>query len=40
MTLTTYDENLCRILELNVTTAKERVMALKIFTENEIPTVV
>ena len=40
MTLTTYDENLCRILEPNVSTTKERFEALRIFHENGIPTVV
>ncbi len=40
MTLTTYDEKLCRILEPNVSTTKERVEALKIFRDNGIPTIV
>lgn len=40
MTLTTYDEALCKILESNVCTTKERVEALKIFHENGIPTIV
>lgn len=40
MTLTTYDENLCRILEPNVSTTAERVKALEIFRDNGIPTVV
>ena len=40
MTLTTYDEDLCKILEPNVCTTKERVEALKIFHENGIPTIV
>lgn len=40
MTLTTYDEELCKKLEPNVCTTKERVNALKIFRENGIPTVV
>lgn len=40
MTLTTYDEKLCKILEPNVSTTKERVEALKIFHENGIPTIV
>lgn len=40
MTLTTYDEKLCKILEPNVCTTKERVEALKIFHENGIPTIV
>lgn len=40
MTLTTYDEELCKKLEPNVCTTKERVNALKIFHQNGIPTVV
>jgi len=40
MTLTTYDEDLCKILEPNVSTTKERFEALKIFNQNDIPTVV
>lgn len=40
MTLTTYDEDLCKILEPNVSTTKERFEALKIMHENGIPTVV
>lgn len=40
MTLTTYDEKLCRTLEPNVSTTRERVEALKVFRENGIPTVV
>lgn len=40
MTLTTYDEELCKILEPNVCTTKERVKALQIFHENGIPTIV
>lgn len=40
MTLTTYDEKLCRILEPNVSTTKERANALRIFHENGIPTIV
>ena len=40
MTLTTYDEELCKILEPNVCTTKERVKTLQIFHENGIPTVV
>ena len=40
MTLTTYDEKLCKILEPNVSTTKERVEALKIFQEHGIPTIV
>lgn len=40
MTLTTYDEDLCKVLEPNVSSTKERFEALKIFRENQIPTVV
>ena len=40
MTLTTYDEDLCKILEPNVCTTKQRVKALEIFHENGIPTIV
>lgn len=40
MTLTTYDEALCRILEPNVCTTKARFEALKIFRDRGIPTVV
>ena len=40
MTLTTYDEELCRILEPNVRTTKERVRVLEICRDNGIPTVV
>ena len=40
MTLTTYDEDLCRIIEPNVSTTNERFKALQIFHENNIPTVV
>lgn len=40
MTLTTYDEELCKILEPNVCTTKERVEALHVFRENGIPTIV
>jgi DNA repair photolyase len=40
MTLTTHDESLCRILEPNVCTTLERVEALKILRDNNIPTVV
>ena len=40
MTLTTSDENLCRILEPNVSTTRERVAALKQFQAAGIPTVV
>ena len=40
MTLTTYDEELCKIIEPNVCTIKQRVEALKIFRDNGIPTIV
>ncbi|MGN0374368.1 MAG: SPL family radical SAM protein [Butyrivibrio sp.] len=40
MTLTTYDEKLCKIIEPNVSSTEERVRALKIFRDNGIPTVV
>jgi DNA repair photolyase len=40
MTLTTYDEGLCKILEPKVCTTKERFEALKILRDNNIPTVV
>jgi DNA repair photolyase len=40
MTLTTYDESLCKILEPNVCTTRERFDTLKILRDNGIPTVV
>lgn len=40
MTLTTYDEKLCRQIEPNVSTTRERVEALKKFRDAGIPTVV
>lgn len=40
MTMTTYDEDLCRIVEPNVSTTRERFEALEIFRDNGIPTVV
>lgn len=40
MTLTTADENLCRIIEPNVSVTKERFETLKAFYENGIPCVV
>ena len=40
MTLTTYDEELCKILEPNVSTTAERFEVLKIMQKAEIPTVV
>lgn len=40
MTLTTYDEDLCRILEPNVCTTKQRFEVLEILRDEGIPTVV
>lgn len=40
MTLTTYDESLCRLIEPNVSTTKERVAAPGQFRDAGIPTVV
>lgn len=40
MTLTTYDEDLCKILEPNVCTTYRRFEVLKIMRDNGIPTVV
>jgi DNA repair photolyase len=40
MTLTTYDEALCKIIEPAVSTTKERFEVLKIMRDNKIPTVV
>ena len=40
MTLTTFDENLCRILEPNVCTTARRAEALNLFRDEKIPTVV
>lgn len=40
MTLTTYDEELCKIIEPTVCTTKERFEVLKIMRDNGIPTVV
>ncbi len=40
MTLTTYDEDLCRKIEPNVSTTKERFLVLKRLREARIPTVV
>ena len=40
MTLTTYDENLCRKIEPNVSTTKERFEVLKKLNDAGIPTVV
>lgn len=39
MTLTTYDENLCKILEPNVCTTKRRAEVLEIMSEEGIPTI-
>ena len=40
MTLTTADDDLCKILEPNVCSTSRRVEVLKILNENNIPTVV
>ena len=40
MTLTTYDEALCKIIEPNVTSTSERFEALKVFRDHGIPTIV
>ena len=40
MTLTTYDENLCKKIEPNVSTTRERFEALKKLNEAGIPTIV
>ena len=40
MTLTTYDEDLCKILEPKVSSSKERFEVLEILRDNNIPTVV
>ncbi len=40
ITLTTYDEDLCKIIEPNVSTTRERFEVLKIMRDNGIPTVV
>lgn len=40
MTFTTYDETLCKIIEPNVSTTKERFEVLKIMRDSGIPTVV
>lgn len=40
MTLTTFDEELCKILEPNVASTKERFEALKYLRDGKIPTVV
>jgi len=40
MTLTTFDEELCKVIEPYVSTTRERFEALKVFRDNNIPTVV
>lgn len=40
MTLTTYDEKLCKIIEPNLSSTKERFEALKVLRDSGIPTVV
>lgn len=40
MTLTTFDEKLCGVIEPNVSTTKKRFEALEVFRDNGIPTVV
>lgn len=40
MTLTTYDEQLCKKIEPNVSTTKERFETLKILHKANIPTIV
>ena len=40
ITLTTYDEGLCRLIEPNVSTTAQRIAALRAFQEAGIPTVV
>lgn len=40
MTMTTFNEELCRILEPNVSTTRERFEVLKIMRDHKIPTVV
>lgn len=40
MTLTTYDEKLCKILEPNVSTSYKRFKVLEIMRDNNIPTIV
>ena len=40
MTLTTYDEDLCRVLEPDVSTTRERFEVLKILRDHGIPTIV
>ncbi len=40
MTITTFDDELCRILEPNVCTTKRRIEVLEVFRERGIPTIV
>jgi len=40
MTLTTFNESLCKIIEPNVSSTSERVDALKVFRDHGIPTIV
>ena len=40
MTMTTFDEDLCKIVEPNVATTKRRAEVLEIMRDNDIPTVV
>lgn len=40
MTMTTYDEKLCKIVEPNVSTTRERFEVLQIMRDNNIPTIV
>ena len=40
MTMTTFDEDLCKILEPNVATTKRRAEVLNVMRDNDIPTVV
>ncbi len=40
ISLSTYDEDLCKIIEPNVATTKERIEVLKIMRDNGIPTIV
>lgn len=40
MTLTTFDEKICKTIEPNVSSSKERFEVLKILNQNNIPTVV
>ena len=40
MTMTTFDEDLCKIIEPNVATTKRRAEVLNIMRDNDVPTVV